>query len=196
VIVKGINRAVFLDRDGTISPDEFGYIRDPEGYHLYPETGEALRILAALNYKIIIVTNQSGIARAYLSMEELQAVHQKMRDLIAKEGVRVDGVYFSPYHIEGIVEPYNIHHEDRKPGIGMYKQAHRDLGIDPARSFMIGDRETDIGFAINAGLKSILLKTGNGDGEMRKMLAGKALKPDFICENILCAAQLIQKYYS
>jgi D-glycero-D-manno-heptose 1,7-bisphosphate phosphatase len=69
-----------------------------------------LRILAALNYKIIIVTNQSGIARAYLSLEELQAVHQKMRDLIAREGVRVDGVYFSPYHIEGIVEPYNIHH--------------------------------------------------------------------------------------
>lgn len=192
---KGINRAVFLDRDGTISPDKFGYIRDPELYHLYPETGAALRIFQALGYRIIIVTNQSGIARAYLSLAELEAVHQKMRELIALEGVTVDGVYFAPYHIEGIVAPFNINHEDRKPGIGMYKRARQDFDIDPVRSFMIGDRATDIGFAKNAGLVSILLKTGNGAGEMSELLASESLRPDYIAENILAAAQLIQRFY-
>ncbi|MCD8479300.1 MAG: HAD family hydrolase [Candidatus Cloacimonetes bacterium] len=195
MIVKDIKRAIFLDRDGTISPDKFGYIKDPELYHLYPETGQALRIFQDLGYLIIIVTNQSGIARAYLSLDDLSRVHQKMRDLIAAEGVRLDAVYFSPYHIEGIVEPYNIDHEDRKPGIGMFRQARQDFGIDPAQSFMIGDRATDIGFARNAGMKSILLLTGNGTEEMPKLISSATNRPDFIAENILTAAQLIQRFY-
>jgi histidinol-phosphate phosphatase family protein len=195
VIVNDIKRAVFLDRDGTISPDKFGYIKDPELYHLYPETGAALRILQDLGYRIIIVTNQSGIARAYLSLDDLARVHQKMRDLLAQEGVKPDAVYFSPYHIEGIVEPYNIDHEDRKPGIGMFRQARKDFGIDPAQSFMIGDRATDIGFARNAGMKSILLLTGNGTEEMPKLMSSATNRPDFIAENVLAAAQLIQRFY-
>lgn len=195
MIVNAIRRAILLDRDGTISPDQFGYIKDPSVYHLYPETAEALRILQALAYQIIIVTNQSGIARAYLSLEELESVHQKMRDLIAAEGVTLDAVYFSPYHIDGILPPYNIDHEDRKPGIGMFKRARQEFGFDPAHSFMIGDRGTDIGFAHAAGLKSILLLTGNGEQTMQKVLSGHAAKPDFIAENILTAAQLIQRFF-
>lgn len=196
MIAKGINRAVFLDRDGTISPDQFGYIKDPSIYHLYPQTGEALRIMQSLGYRIIIVTNQSGIARGYLTLEELGKVHQKMRDLLHGEGVKLDAIYFSPYHIEGFVEPFNINHEDRKPGIGMFKRARREFELDPGQSFMIGDRASDVGFASRAGLKSILLLTGNGQEEMQLILLDhKRLRPDFVAESILSAAQMIQRFY-
>jgi len=197
VIAKDIKRAVFLDRDGTISPDQFGYLKDPELYHLYPDSVPALRMLQELGYLIFIVTNQSGIARGYLSDAELQHVHQKMRALLNAGGVTLDGVYYSPYHKDGIVEPYNVYHEDRKPGIGMFKQALRDFHFDPAFSFMIGDRISDVGFAQNAGLKSILLLTGNGEKEFGDIISGcTEYKPDFVCENILTAAQLIKRFFS
>lgn len=194
--VKDIKRAIFLDRDGTISPDKFGYIKDPQVYHLYPETTKALGIFQELGYLIFIVTNQSGIARGLLNLEQLRAVHQKMLDLLAESGVTLDGIYFSPYHEEGVIAPYNVNHEDRKPGIGMFKQARRDYLFDPGSSFMIGDRATDVGFAHNARLKSILLLTGNGNEEFGSILKKcGAQRPDFVCENILTAAELIKRFY-
>jgi D,D-heptose 1,7-bisphosphate phosphatase len=196
VTVKSIKRAVFLDRDGTISPDKFGYIKDPELYHLYPETPRALRIFSELGYLIFIVTNQSGIARGYLNLDQLSQVHQKMQKLIADAGVQINGIYFAPHHQDGIVQPYNIQHEDRKPGIGMFKQARADFCFDPCQSFMIGDRSTDIGFAQNAKIKSILLLTGNGEEEFQQLISSSAeYKPDFICENILTAAEMIKRFY-
>lgn len=196
MIVKDIRRSIFLDRDGTISPDEFGYIKDPAGYHLYPDSCRALGILQELGYLIFIVTNQSGIARGYLDLDQLSQVHQKMRNLLEEGGVKPDGIYFSPYHKDGIVAPYNVHHEDRKPGIGMFKQAQKDHPFEPRKSFMIGDRATDIEFAHNAGMKSILLLTGNGKDEFDNLVNGcSRIKPDFICENILCAAEMIKKFY-
>ncbi len=185
-----------MDRDGTISPDEFGYINNPEHYHLYPQTPQALRIFSELGYLIFIVTNQSGIARGYLDLKQLNQVHQKMRELIADAGVQLDGIYFSPYHRDGIVEPYNLDHEDRKPGIGMFKQARAEFCFDPFQSFMIGDRSTDIGFAHNSKMKSILLLTGNGEEEFKQLVSSSAeYKPDFICENILTAAEMIKRFY-
>lgn len=184
-----------MDRDGTISPDKFGYIKDPEIYHLYPETGQALRIFQEMGFLIFVVTNQSGIARGYLTEDDLANVHQKMQDLLYAEGVRLDGLFYSPYHKEGIVEPFNIHHEDRKPGIGMYKKAQKLHHFDPAQSFMIGDRASDIGFAHNTGMRSILLLTGNGENVFRSFLKNCILyKPDYICENILTAAEMINRF--
>ena len=188
--------AIFLDRDGTISPDQFGYIKDPSIYHLYPETGEALRILKELGYHLFIVTNQSGIARGYFGLDELQIVHDRMRELILEEGVEIDDVYFSPYLAEGIIAPYNVAHEDRKPGSGMFKRALKEHPFDISASFMIGDRESDILFAKNAGLKSILLLTGNGQQEFQKIANGEATRPDFVCENILTAACLIRGFFT
>jgi histidinol-phosphate phosphatase family protein len=197
VTVKDTKGAIFLDRDGTISPDKFGYIKDPDIYHLYPQTCEALRIMQELGYLIFIVTNQSGIARGYLDLSQLEQVHRKMLNLLAEGGVKPEAVYFSPYHIDGIVEPYNVHHEDRKPGIGMFRQAQRDFYFDPKKSFMVGDRATDIGFAQKSGLTSILLLTGNGQEEFDKLISGCAeYFPDFVCENILSAAEMIKRFYS
>ena len=107
-------RAVFLDRDGTINIDQEGYINNPDDFELFPFAGEAISILNKLNYLVFVVTNQSGITRGYYSIEELETIHQKMDKQLLKSGAKIDEVYFSPYHIEGKVEPYNIHHEDRQ----------------------------------------------------------------------------------
>lgn len=190
--VKGIKPAVFLDRDGCISPDQFGYISDPDAYSLYPFTGEALRLLQNLGFLLFVVTNQSGIARGYFDIPALNRVHSRMRELLAAEKIRLTEVYFSPYFATGTVAPYNIQHEDRKPGLGMYKRARKEHPFDPQRSWMLGDRYTDVAFGKKAGLKTILLLSGNGAKEMKAGIADWEYKPDFMAENLLTAAHLIQ----
>lgn len=190
--VATINKAIFLDRDGTISSDEFGYISDPSLYKLYPFTGEALRLLQRLGYLLFIVTNQSGIARAYFSLEQLEAVHNRMKEMLAAEGVSLDRIYFSPYWKDGIVEPYNVNHEDRKPGLGLFKQAKREFRFDTSLSWMLGDRYTDVAFGKKAGLKTVLLLSGNGREELAGDFSSREYKPDFVAEDLLTAAKLIE----
>lgn len=190
--VNAINRAVFLDRDGCISPDEFGYISDPASYHLYSYTGHALRLINALGYLTFIVTNQSGIARGYFTPEQLEKVHERLRSLLANESVTLNQIYYSPYYKEGIVHPYNIDHEDRKPGLGMFKKALKEHGFNPAQSWMIGDRYTDVEFGRRAGLKTILLLSGNGSQEIRDGILDWPYLPHYIAENLLTAAKLIE----
>lgn len=192
MIAKDIRRAVFLDRDGCISPDEYGYLSNPDEYRLYPYTGEALRILSEMGFMLFVVTNQSGIARGYFKISDLKRVHARMRALLKAEGVRLTKVYFSPYFATGKVHPYNIEHEDRKPGLGMFRRARKEHYFLPGSSWMIGDRRTDIEFGKKAGLKTILLLTGNGSKEMLSGFSGWERKPDFMAENLLTAAKLIQ----
>lgn len=189
---KVFNRAVFLDRDGCLSPDEFGYVSDPSIYEIYPYTGEALRLLRSLGFLLILVTNQSGIARGYFDMAALSRVHAQMNKLLAAEKVKLNGLYYSPYYAGGKVAPYNVQHEDRKPGLGMFQRAKREHRIDPGRSWMIGDRETDVAFGKKAGLSTILLLSGNGANEMLTGMKDWAWQPDFIAENLLTAAKLIE----
>jgi len=191
---KDIKRAIFLDRDGVISPDDFGYLSNPEEYHLYPYTIEALKIFKELNFLLFVVTNQSGIARGYFTIDDLEKVLAKMRSLLSAGGIELDGVYYSPYYKDGIVPPYNIDHIDRKPGIGMFKKAYSEFHFQIEGSWMIGDRISDLGFGKNAHLKKILLLTGNGEKDFMKILETDDLRPDFVCENLLTAAKLIRDY--
>ena len=191
---KDIKRAIFLDRDGVISPDDFGYLSNPEEYHLYPYTIEALKIFKELNFLLFVVTNQSGIARGYFTINDLEKVLAKMRSLLSAGGIELDGVYYSPYYKDGIVPPYNIDHIDRKPGIGMFKKAYSEFHFQIEGSYMIGDRISDLGFGRNAHLKNILLLTGNGEKDFIKILETDDLRPDFVCENLLTAAKLIRDY--
>jgi len=191
---KDIKRAIFLDRDGVISPDDFGYLSNPEEYHLYPYTIEALKIFKELNFLLFVVTNQSGIARGYFTIDDLEKVLAKMRSLLSTGGIELDGVYYSPYYKDGIVPPYNIDHIDRKPGIGMFKKAYSEFHFQIEGSWMIGDRISDLGFGRNAHLKNILLLTGNGEKDFMKILETDDLRPDFVCENLLTAAKLIRDY--
>lgn len=189
---KGTRPAIFLDRDGCISPDKYGYLSDPSLYELYPYTGKALRLLKKLGYQLFLVTNQSGIARGYFTLDELHRLHRRLQELLLEEGVKLTGLYYSPYFAAGKVPPFNVEHEDRKPGLGMYKRARREHPFNAGRSWMIGDRYTDVAFGKKAGLKTVLLLSGEGARELIHNWQEWEYQPDFIAENLLTAAKLIQ----
>ena len=143
---------VFLDRDGTII-DELGYLGDPEGVRLYPGAGRALAGLCDAGYLLIIVTNQSGIARGYFSHEAATAVNLEVNRQLRNEGVKVAGIYFCPHMPDGKCSC-------RKPAAGMIRRAEFDLGVDPGSSWVVGDTDMDVRLGLNAGLKTILVRTG------------------------------------
>lgn len=183
--------AIFLDRDGTISPDDFGYLNDPDKYYLYPYSSEAIKLFQKLGFYVFMVSNQGGVARGYITMEQMKSVMQRAQDMLAAEGVVLDKIFYSPYYHKGVVEPYNIEHEDRKPGLGMFKKALKEFNFRPEHSWMIGDRHSDIEFGINAGMKTILLLSGNGEKAFYEEMPEWKTKPDFVVKDLLAAAKLI-----
>src|SRR5690349_19298928 len=147
--------AVFLDRDGTLI-EEADYLSKPEGVVLYPGVGPALRRLMDFGFKLVIVTNQSGIGRGYFSEADMNRVNDRMLELLAADGVRIDKIYFAP---EAPDQPSR----GRKPSPQFLFDARDELGIDLARSFIIGDKLIDLECGWNAGVKrSILVRTGYG----------------------------------
>jgi D,D-heptose 1,7-bisphosphate phosphatase len=149
--------AAFLDRDGTIMVER-GFLADPAGVELIPGAAAGLRALRDAGYALVVVTNQSGIARGYFGVREFRAVQDRLEELLAAEGIRLDGVYLCPHHPD-FGEPCDC----RKPGTGLYRQAAAELGLDLARSLCIGDRLSDVQAAHPLGGTGILLRTGYGD---------------------------------
>jgi histidinol-phosphate phosphatase family protein len=184
-------RAIFLDRDGTINSDEYGYIKIPQDFHLYPFTKRALAKLKKCGFLLFLVTNQSGVARGYYNFSDLDKIHNKMQQEL--EDFAFDDIFISPYHIQGVVKPYNISHADRKPGLGMFKQALQKYDFQIRDSYMIGDKYSDIEFGKKAGLITILVQTGNGRQEFLENRQTWKYIPDLIADNLLVAAELIEK---
>jgi D-glycero-D-manno-heptose 1,7-bisphosphate phosphatase len=149
-------RAVFLDRDGTLIQD-LDYLADPEGVVLLPGVVEALRLLAQGGFALVVVTNQSGIARGLYSLEDYRAVARRLDRELAREGLALDGTYFCPHHPD-FTGPCNC----RKPAHGMYLEAARELGLDLGASFFVGDRKKDVEPASAFGGRGILVRTGYG----------------------------------
>src|SRR4030067_2782006 len=152
--------AVFLDRDGTINEDP-GYLGEPDKVKLFPDTGEALSILKnKLNFKLIVISNQSGIARGLITKGNVKAVNRKVNELLSNYNVKIDAFYYCPYHPE-----FNTEEECscRKPSPEMVLKAADDLKIYLSKSFLIGDAVSDIECGINAGVKTILVRTGYGN---------------------------------
>ena len=143
-----------MDRDGTLIVEK-NYLSDAGGAELLPHAAEALRRLRDANFGIAIITNQSGIARGYLDAGRLDAIHDRVRDLLAAEGASVDAVYVCPHHPD---DGWAC----RKPGTALIEEAARDHDIDLQRSFIIGDNESDIACGKNSRLTSILVRTGYG----------------------------------
>ena len=189
-----MKKAIFLDRDGTINKDEKGYISDPKDLILYPNSFKALRILQKLGYLIFVVTNQSGVARGYFGIDEVEKLNTKMITEFQENDIKIDRVYYSPYHQQGIIKPYNRKHKSRKPDIGMFEQATSEFNFFIKDSFMIGDKYADVVFGKNAGLKTILVLTGNGERSFLKKRQEWKIWPDFICKDILSAALTIRKF--
>ena len=151
-------RALFLDRDGVLN-EEVGYLHRPEDVRWVEGAFSLCRTAMELGYKLIVVTNQSGIARGMYSEADFHALMEWMLVECGREQVKVDGVYFCPYHPEGIGE-YKREHEDRKPGPGMLLRAAREHGLDLARSVMVGDRCSDVAAANSVGLRQAFLLRG------------------------------------
>lgn len=187
-----MTKAVFLDRDGTINSDEHGYINKPENFELYDFSAEAVRKLNQLGYLVFIVTNQSGIARGFYTEKDLNEIHEKMLVDLKKQQAEITEIFVSPYHKDGIIEPFNIDHEDRKPGLGMYKKAMEKYNFSLRKSYVIGDKYADIEFGRKAGLKTILVLSGNGKNEFLQNRQNWNYKPDYIAEHLLHAAKLIE----
>ena len=184
------NRAVFLDRDGTIN-EEMGYVNHLERFILLPQVGQAIRLLNQHGLKAVVITNQSGVARGYFPESFVHRVHQKMQDLLRREGAHLDGIYYCPHHPDVGNPPYRQKCQCRKPATGLIEEAVRDLNIECSRSYAIGDRGIDIEFARRFGAKSILVLTGYGKGEWEFLRDQWNSKPDHIAPDLYEAVQWI-----
>jgi D,D-heptose 1,7-bisphosphate phosphatase len=180
--------AVFLDRDGTLNEDP-GYLGDPNQVKLLPGTGEALSLLKnVMGFKLIVISNQSGISRGLISREMVDAVNNMINKLLSIYYVSIDAFYYCPFHPDfSAKEEFNC----RKPSPEMIFQAVKDLAIDLGGSYLVGDSVSDIECGINAGLKTILVKTGKGE-ESFSVLKKQNKFPTFVAQNILEVSSIIK----
>lgn len=180
-------KAIFLDRDGVINIEK-SFINDPADYELFDFTPEAVKKINKTEYKAIVITNQSAIARNISTFEELATIHKKMETIMGDQGAKIDELYFCPHHPDkGFPEEreeYKIECECRKPKPGMLLQAAKDFNIDLSQSIMIGDTERDIMAGKNAGCYTAGVMTGYG-------IKGTKALPDFTFANLLDATTFL-----
>ena len=181
---KCLQRAVFVDRDGTIIVDK-GYLKDPDEVEIIPGAIEAIRIFNSLSFPVIVISNQSGVARGFFSIEDVERVNKHIALLFEKEGAHIDRFYYCPHYPGGVVAEYSYECDCRKPKPGMLLRASEELGIKPSVSFVVGDKDADILLGKAVGATSILVLTGQGN------LAKET--PDFVAPNILEAAYWIKE---
>lgn len=156
--------AVFLDRDGTLNVDA-GYVHRAEDFVWIDGALDAVVRLSRAGFVVVVVTNQAGVARGYYSETDVQRLHDAMTAEVDAAGGRIDAVYYAPTHPAGAVARYAMEHDDRKPGTGLFTRAIRDLGLDPARSVMVGDKASDLIPARALGIATVLVLTGYGEAE-------------------------------
>jgi D-glycero-D-manno-heptose 1,7-bisphosphate phosphatase len=182
--------AVFLDRDGTIN-EQMGYVNHLTRFVVLSGVTEGIRLLNGHGFHVVVVTNQSGVARGYFPIGLVHEIHDFMKAYFRKNRAAVDGIFFCPHHPGGSVPEYATQCNCRKPKIGLVEQACNHMDIDLPRSYVIGDRCDDIELAERAGMKGILVKTGYGLGEIDHVLPLRALKPAHIAEDLFHAARWI-----
>jgi D-glycero-D-manno-heptose 1,7-bisphosphate phosphatase len=152
-------RALFLDRDGVVN-EEVGYLHRADEVRFVDGIFSLCRTAAGLGYRLIVVTNQAGIARGYYSEADFEVLMEFMRTELRAEGVELDAVYYCPFHPEHGVGKYKQEHEDRKPGTGMLRRGVKEFGVDLSESILVGDRCSDVGAANAAGLRQTFLISG------------------------------------
>jgi len=183
-----MSAAVFLDRDGTLI-EEVGYLDRPERVELFPWTIDAIRSLNRAGIRVVVVTNQSGIARGYFTEATVEQIHCRVSELLAVGGASVDAYYYCPHHPDGSVAEYARVCDCRKPARGLIDRAVRELDVDPRRSVAVGDRWLDVALAREVGAKGILVRTGYGAVEEHRRPAG--LTADSVVNNLVEAVSWI-----
>ncbi len=168
------NRAVFLDRDGVINVEK-GYLHRVEELEFLPGAAEAIALLKDAGYLVIVVTNQSGVARGYYSLGAVDLLHRHMSEQLAARGAVVDAWYVCPHHPD-----HGGPCSCRKPLPGMILQAAADYRVDLVRSYLIGDKRSDLEAGLAAGCRAILVGTGYGADQARELPAGVPLFADLL----------------
>ena len=184
--MNGKQRAVFLDRDGTINVEK-EYLHKVEDFEFIPGAPEAIKRLKDAGLLVIVVSNQSGIARGYFDEQAVETLHQYIQSELADYGTSIDAFYFCPHHPEKGLGPYKVACDCRKGNPGMLLQAAREHDIDLQRSFMVGDKLADIEAGERAGCQSLLVLTGYGEKTALKPEAEAVEK----CPSLSFAASLI-----
>ncbi len=185
-------RAVFIDRDGTIS-EEVGYVNHPSRYRVFPYAAAAIKTLNDAGWLAVLVTNQAGVARGYFAEEMIASVHNILRQELQRGGARLDAIYYCPHHPTVGAQPYRLDCDCRKPRPGLIQRAAQEFDIDFAQSWMVGDRYGDMELARNAGLRAAFVLSGYGRGEWEYQRAAWQHQPDLIADDLLAAVREISK---
>jgi len=186
-----MNRAVFLDRDGTLIRDK-GFICHFKDVEIFPFSLQSLKMMNEYGFRIIVITNQSAIARGICTEDQVMNIHREMTGFFKRSGAVIDAFYYSPYLEDAPVPKFRKRDESRKPAPGMIFKAAEDFGVNLSESFVIGDSSRDILAGKKAGCKTILVLTGNGP-LARMELENLKVKPDLVSENLLDAAEKITR---
>ncbi len=152
---------VLVDRDGTLIR-EVGYLSRLDQIEVLPLVPEAIRLLRQQGLKVAVITNQSAVARGFITEDELLQIHRELEVLLAKHGAFLDGIYYCPHHPTEGIEPYRIACDCRKPNMGLAKQAAAELNLDFTRSYVVGDQSSDMEIAARIRAKGILIRTESG----------------------------------
>lgn len=163
-----MNKCVFLDRDGNINVEK-DYLHKIEEFEFIDGAKESIKIFNDLGYLVVVVTNQSGVARGYYDEGSVKALHDYLQKEVKKIGGHIDGFYYCPHHPEKGIGGYKLDCDCRKPEPGMFLAAQKDLNIDFSNSIMVGDKISDVEAGKNLGMRSILVKTGHGSKEVKKL---------------------------
>jgi len=184
--------AIFLDRDGTVN-EEMGYINHPDRFKIFPFVAQSINIFNQLGFAVVIVTNQSGVAREYFTESMVIELHEKLIREMKDKKARIDAIYYCPHHPTEGKGKYKQNCRCRKPLPGMIEKAVKDLNLDITGSYMIGDRYKDMVFARNLNIKSAFVMTGYGKGEFEHQKSSWQHFPDLIGNDLLDIARKIQK---
>ncbi|MFH1717916.1 MAG: HAD family hydrolase [Planctomycetota bacterium] len=186
-------KAIFLDRDNTLIEDP-GYINSPEQVKLLDGAAEALIELKALGYKLVVVTNQSAVARGIVTETVLSEIHDRLNVLLAEKNAHLDNIYYCPYHPDGVVPKYRKSSDCRKPNPGMLLKAADEMDIDLGQSWCIGNSSSDVEAGSRAGCKTILVDTPSHQRDAASSMLRAGVRPDCRAINIKEAVNIIKKY--
>lgn len=183
-------KALFIDRDGTLIKEK-GFLDNPDGVE--PEDGavDAVRMARQAGYKVIVLSNQSGVARGYFGEDAVERVNQRIMSLFEDEGAKIDDIFFCPHLPDAEVPEYAIECDCRKPSPGMIEKACRKHNINPFLSYVIGDKLSDINLACVAGARGILVRTGYGRAEEKKLQNSTSIGPEYIAKTLHDAVNYI-----